>query len=235
MEQLEKLGFNKNEGKIYVALLELGEAQAGQVSKKTQINRTTIYDSIERLIQKGLVTYIIKAGKKTFRPVDPQKILEKIKDEEKLVQEILPELDAKFKKFKDLEESNVYKGHKGIKSILNDILDHEEYIAYGSTGKFLELMKHDFIQFQRHKKKKKIKAKVILPNSARGSDSVKLAYTLFRFIPNEFSSPTTTFVYGDNTAIIVWSSTPIATVINSKQVSQSYLSFFKLLWRTATV
>ena len=79
MEQLERLGLNRNEAKIYLALLDLGEAQAGQISKKAQINRTTTYDSVERLIQRGLVTYVIKANKKVFQPVHPTKILEKIK------------------------------------------------------------------------------------------------------------------------------------------------------------
>ena len=44
--KLEKIGLNLNEAKIYLALLELGQAQAGYISKKTQINRTTVYDSI---------------------------------------------------------------------------------------------------------------------------------------------------------------------------------------------
>ncbi|MBI4152612.1 hypothetical protein HY495_02780 [Candidatus Woesearchaeota archaeon] len=231
MEQLERLGLNRNEAKIYLALLDLGDAQAGQISKKTQINRTTTYDSVERLIQRGLVVYVIKANKKVFRPVPPQKILEKIKEEEKIAQDILPELEARFKQNKEKEDSNIYKGHLGIKSILNDILSFTEYVAFGSSGKFLELMKHDFVQFQKQKKEKKIKARVILSKSSKTSESVKLAYTNFRFIPDEFSSPTTTFVYGENTAVIIWSTTPIATVIKSKQVAQSYLNYFKLLWK----
>ena len=71
---LGKLGFNQSEAKIYLALLDIGEAQAGQISKKTQINRTTVYDSIERLIGKGLVTFVIQANKKAFQAVSPDKI-----------------------------------------------------------------------------------------------------------------------------------------------------------------
>ena len=187
MERLERLGLNRNEAKIYLALLDLGEAQAGQISKKTQINRTTTYDSVERLIQRGLATYVIKANKKVFQPVPPQKLLEKIKEEEKIAEDILPELEARFKQTKEKEESNIYKGRQGIKSILNDLLNLKEYVAFGSSGKFLELMKHDFVQFQKQKEEKKIKARVILSKSSKTSESVKLAYTTFRFIPDEFS------------------------------------------------
>src|SRR3989344_4644912 len=97
IENLEKIGFRRTEASIYLTLLELGEAQAGELSKKTQINRTTIYDALERLLEKGLVTYIIQAHKKVFRPIAPAKILENIKEQERIAQEMLPELSVLYK------------------------------------------------------------------------------------------------------------------------------------------
>ena len=123
-EKLQKIGLNKNEVKIYLTLLKLGSAQAGKISKEAQINRTTTYDGLERLIEKGLVTYIIEANKKVFRPVSPQIILDQLKEKQKIVEETLPELNKLFKESKEKEESNIYKGRKGIKSILNDILNY---------------------------------------------------------------------------------------------------------------
>ena len=233
MEQLEKLGLNPNEAKIYLALLDLGEAQAGEISKKTQINRTTIYDTIERLLEKGLVTYVIQANKKVFRPVAPEKILEKIKEQESIAKEVIPGLQARFTAVKEQEESEIYKGRKGIKAILQDILKCKEYVAFGSQGNFLEVMEYDFIAFQRRKKELKIKARVILSDSSRKSEAVGKAESNFRFIPNQFSTPTTTFIYGSCIAIIVWSAVPIATVIKSKEVAKGYKNYFELLWKQA--
>jgi len=230
---LEKLGLNPNEAKIYLALLDLGEAQAGQLSKKVLINRTTIYDTIERLLEKGLVTYVIQANKKMFRPVPPEKILEKIKEQENIAKEILPDLQARFCAVKEQEESEIYKGRKGIKAILQDILKCKEYVAFGSRGNFLEVMEHDYIVFQRRKKELKIKARVILSDSSRGSDTVRKAESNFRFIPNSYSTLSSTFVYGNQIAIIVWSVVPIATVITSKEVAKSYKNYFELLWKQA--
>ncbi len=235
MEQLQKLGLSFTEAMVYEALLELGEGQAGKISKKTQINRTTIYDSLERLLKRGLITYVIKSNKKIFQPISPDRLLELIKEQELIAKEILPQLKAKFRKQNEVENSVIYHGRKGIKTILGDILHYQEYIAFGSSSQFLNLMKHDFVQFQKQKKVKKIKAKVILANSARTTESVKIAYSVFRFIPDEFSSLTTTFVYGNYTAIIVWGLTPIATVIKSQLVANSYKNYFQLLWKTAKV
>jgi|SRR3989344_4536274 len=231
--ELKRLGLSTNESRIYLVLLELGQAQAGEISKKTQINRTTTYDAIERLIKKGLVSYVIQANKKSFKPTSPNKFIENLKEQERFVEKILPELNSLYKSSKEAEETNTYKGRKGIKSILQDILKCKEYVAFGSAGKFLDIMKHDFIIFQKRKKELRIKSRVILNESSRKTETVKLAYTNFKFIQDEYSVPTTTFVYNNQVAIIIWAEIPVATVIKSKDVAESYKNYFELLWKQA--
>src|SRR3989338_6893554 len=111
--KLQKIGLSLSEAKIYLALIRLGSAQAGRISKESQINRTTVYDSIERLIEKGLVSYVIEANKKVFKPVAPKIILEQLKEKEKITEDILPELNQIFTESKEKEESNIFKGRKG--------------------------------------------------------------------------------------------------------------------------
>lgn len=235
IKKLEDAGFNKNEAKVYLALLNTGASQAGKISKESQINRTTIYDTLERLIEKGLVTFVVEANKKVFSPVSPRQILDRLKQTEKSFQEILPELSTTFEESKDREESSLFKGRKGIRSILQDILNCKEYVAFGSSGKFLEVMKHDFELFQKQKRISNIKARVILSESSRNTEQVRSAYARFKYIPNQFSSPTTTFVYSQKTAIIIWGDTPIATLISSKEVANSYKRYFDLLWKKAAL
>ena len=232
-EKLTRLGFTNTEAKVYLILLELGQAQAGLISKKSQINRTTTYDTLERLLKKGLIKYTIQANKKVFKPVNPEYILTYLKEQEKSAQEILPELNRLYKIKEKKEEFNLYQGRKGIKSILQDILKYKEYVAFGSSGKFLEIMKYDFLNFQKRKKELGIKSRIILKESGRNSESVEESYSSFKFIPNEYSAPTTTFVYGNYIAIMVWSEIPIATVIHSTEVAESYLHYFEFLWRIA--
>lgn len=232
-DKLQRLGLNRNEAKIYLALLEIGEAQAGRLSKKTQINRTTTYDSLERLLEKGLISYSLQAGRKVFQASSPEKLMENIKEQEHAAGEIIPELQQIYRSFKIKEESHMHQGRKGIKSILHDILKCKEYIAFGSSGRFLEIMKHDFLAFQRRKKEQSIKARVILNKSARKSETVSFAYTQFRYIPDSYATPTSTFVYGDYSAIIIWGENPVAIVINSRAVAKSHRSYFELLWKLA--
>jgi len=233
IKDLQEIGLARNEATIYLLLIEKGPLMAGNISRYTLINRTTVYDTIERLVEKSLVKYTLSANRKVFSAVKPNTLLDQAKERQDKIKEILPELNKIYSSSSKDEQSNIHKGRKGIRSVLNDILNYESYVAFGSSGRFIEIMKHDFEMFQRKKKEKEIKARVILAESSRGTKQVLISHSRFRFIHDKFSAPTTTFVYGYNTATIVWSSVPIATVINSKEVSQSFKGYFELLWKTA--
>ena len=75
-DALTEVGFSKNEAKVYFALLRLGASTAGVVAAHANIHRTNVYDALERLIEKSVVTYIYKGNKKYFEAVNPSQILE---------------------------------------------------------------------------------------------------------------------------------------------------------------
>ena len=56
---LEDLGLSKREAKAYLALLELGSTTVGEIIKKTDIPSSKIYEVLDRLMKKGLVSYVI--------------------------------------------------------------------------------------------------------------------------------------------------------------------------------
>ena len=77
---LKEFGLTENEAEVYIILLRLGYASASEIAEKTQIHRINIYDILERLQERGLVSYS-KAGKrKQYGAVDPKRILEMEKE-----------------------------------------------------------------------------------------------------------------------------------------------------------
>ena len=98
------LGLTKNEAKVYLCLLELGNTQVGQITEKSGIHRRNVYDSISRLMEKGLLSSVIVNNKKLFSPVNPKRFLElidekgyELKDLKKKFSEIMPELELMAK------------------------------------------------------------------------------------------------------------------------------------------
>lgn len=231
-EQLQKLGLSSNEAKIYSILLKEGSMQAGEINRRINLNRTTIYQVLDKLIEQGLISYTNNGKIKVFQASSPKRLISLQEEKKKLAQNILSNLENISKPIK--EKVAVYQGRKGIKTIMGEILECKEYVSFGSSGEFLDYMKHDFYLFQKEKEERKIKSKVIIGKSKKNTEIVNGSHADFRFIKDEYFGPTTIWVYENKVAIIIWSIEPIATLIQSEKLSKTYLSYFSLLWDNAS-
>lgn len=235
---LQKFGLGQSEAKVYLSLTELGVSLAGDITKKANINRSNCYDALQRLIEKGLVSYVIKSNKKYFQAETPKKFLELIQEEknqleekEKEIKEILPQLIEKIKISAEEPEATIYKGKKGIKSIFEDILKYKEYLVFGSSGKFKEILDPFFSQFQKRVRENKIKCKLIVSETVRGTDILTHAET--RYLPEDYITLISTIVYGDKVAIISWTDNPVGFLIKDKKCADSYRIYFNFMWKIA--
>jgi len=120
---LEDFGLSEAEAKVYLALLEIGSTLAGPIIKKTCLHRGTTYQILQRLIDKGLVSFVIKSGKRYFEATHPNRFLEILKEKEEKIQEILPSLIQKKQLSKEKQEVNVYSGYNGIKTVCENMLE----------------------------------------------------------------------------------------------------------------
>src|SRR3989338_5967902 len=128
-EVLTKIGLTNNEVKVYLDLLGMWSTSAGDLIKKVELHRTAVYDILERLIEKGLVTYVIIGRIKHFEVVETRQLLDYIEhqkdeldDHKKEIEKILPELSMKRKLSKESQEATIFKGKKAVKTIAEDVL-----------------------------------------------------------------------------------------------------------------
>lgn len=236
---LLQLGLTGNEADIYLALLELGPSQVSKIVEKTRINRTNIYDRIERLISKGLVSYVIKNNRKNFYAAKPERIMryleekeDQIQDEKEALRSILPELEQ-IQPASSGETVEVYEGKEGLKTILEDIIRTKQNIlTYGSEGNFSQVLRHYFKHYLKRLEKSGIKMKVIF-NHDDSKKPFSWGFAQVRYIQKEFKTPTETTIYGDKVAIFLLREKPKAILITSKAIADSYKTHFNLLWGIA--
>lgn len=236
IKTLQQAGLTKTEAKIYLVLLDLGSALAGEITKRSELNRTIVYYSLEKLIEKGLVTYVTEANRKVFKSVNPNRLIEILKEKEKNIQKILPELKTRFETIKTESEATIFRGKKGLKSVFEDILrTNKDYLIFGAEGRFKEVFPAYSIHWDNKRVKQKIKVKVIYNEKIKKKRKGKLKLVRMRFLPKNLDFPSTTQIYGDKVSIMVWSNPPYAFVIKSKEAVKSYTHFFNLLWKTANL
>src|SRR3989338_8371900 len=89
---LERVGLSKGEIEVYLVLLKLGSSLVSKVAQETGLHRTNIYDTLEKLREKGLVSYVIKENMKYYSSSNPDKLLDYVKEREAEIMSILPEL-----------------------------------------------------------------------------------------------------------------------------------------------
>jgi HTH-type transcriptional regulator, sugar sensing transcriptional regulator len=234
---LEEIGLSKNEASIYLALLDLGSATATKIAERSKLHRTNVYDSLERLVKKGLVSYISKGETKYFTAAEPENFVGLLKQKEQNLADILPQLKLSRKLAEKKDSAHVYEGMAGIRAITEDILatipEKGEVLTFGNPKNVSDLMK-SFIDLY-HKRRMEKKITQIHIYNENSKDRIKLLnampYTKAGYLPKEYDSPSSTTIYGNKVAFFIWSEPPLGIVIESERMAESYRKYFQLLWR----
>jgi len=235
-EILEQVGFSRNEAKVYLALLELGSSTAGDISKKSKVHRTNVYDALEGLGKKGAVAHFSKNDIKYFEAVDPESLLNLLHEKELALESIMPQLKLTHQFVSLKTDAYVYEGVKSVKAILDKFLEKKEPIfVYGIPKEALPKMQSFIVHYH----KKRIAAKIAM-NHIYNDDAMQrieylnsLPYTEARHLPKEFNSPVSTNICGDEVVLVVWQDPVFAIQIKNKEMANSYKKYFEILWGIA--
>jgi len=227
---LENLGLSDGEIKVYLALLKLGSSPVSKIKEESELHRTTIYDFIEKLINKGLVSYSIENNVKFYSAMHPSKLMDFIKEKEVGLKEILPELISLSEQHKEEIKIEILRGKGGFKTLLNLILRvRKDTHAYGiDETVFRKNFPIDIKHFLKQEQKLGMKEKLITFKDTEFT--YPEPHMEYRFFDKKFFSPTPWFAFGDYVAIMIWDPLTII-LIKSKELSGGFYKHFNLLWK----
>lgn len=236
LSKLKSVGLTENESRVYSVLLELGSKTAGMVSKKTSLHRRVVYDTMDRLIKKGLVGYMVENRTKVFSVSNPKRFLEIVKEKENEINDILPSMMEIFNstKEKQEEETLFFKGEAGLKSVFEDQLsENKEILIIGASKVAYEGLEFYFHWFDKKRANAKIKTKIIFNKEVEGKHP-KILFSEIKYLPEKYSSPVAVNIYGDKVAIILWNKeNPFAVLIKQKEIADGYRKHFDMIWKVA--
>ena len=87
---LENAGFSKAEALVYIALLRIGKTKSGNVIKHTGLQSSVVHNSLNSLIEKGFVNYVLENKLKSYSALSPKLIEEFIEQKKQEFKKILP-------------------------------------------------------------------------------------------------------------------------------------------------
>jgi HTH-type transcriptional regulator, sugar sensing transcriptional regulator len=242
-QTLKDLGFTDGEVKVYFALVKLGSTTVGPIIDEAQVSNSKVYTLLEKLIKKGVVSYITKGKTKYFQASPPKSLLGVVKKKEEEITKIKGSLGEVIRyieenKERTKEEARIYKGYDGMKNAWSEaaksIPKGGKYYFFSKGYGEDQYLKSFFRNLSSELKKKKVKI-VGLANRREGKHYEqfykKLGYNM-RYTDHNWPADTT--IVGDFLLIFVWSKdVPTVYSIQSKILVGSYKGFFKELWGRA--
>jgi sugar-specific transcriptional regulator TrmB len=118
---LLNLGFSEKEAEVYLALNSYGASPASTVSRVTKIKRTSVYDALNSLISKNLVTSFRQGAYTYFVIDDVSKLLYQEREKTRIAERVVNDL-----KTANLNQAGVqvsyFVGEEGYRELYEDVL-----------------------------------------------------------------------------------------------------------------
>lgn len=243
---LEEIGLTQGEAKVYLALLETGTSATGQIAKQAQVHTSKVYPILDRLLQKGLATFIISNGVRHYSASDPQQLMafmdEKrrtLEEQERQAAQRIPQLILRQKMQGAHQSAAVFEGIKGIQTLFETMLDEwnpeEGYLVFSPGDEYMgEELNRFFLKHHLNRIEHGVTVKVIALKSQRGYYTKKyrgVKNMIFKY--TDHALPAGINIVHNKVSTLIWRPIPSAFVIESPYVAKEYREFFKRVWDDA--
>jgi HTH-type transcriptional regulator, sugar sensing transcriptional regulator len=235
---LQKTGLTQKEARVYLALLELGKADIGDISRLSGLKRPIIYIIIEELLKKGCVTQLPDKKVNTYQAIDPLVILSQLKTTAKYFSEMIPFLHSLSNKGKKRPKLHFIEGRGNVWKNLTETIQEKEgfYISsYSKINKFYPNSINDFIN-KEHKIFNQVRGRHIIPDNeediALGKELTKVKQ-LVRILPKKEDVGMDFALYKNRLSITLFEENPFAVTIESEELAKSLRTIFEVVWENS--
>jgi len=242
---LEAAGLTKSQAIVYLTLLELGQTKIGIVIEKTALQSSVVHNTMNRLIELGLVSFVLAGKIRHYQVADPEVFLnyldrrkEEIEEQKKSIQELLPRLHLIREESKKKPEVEVYKGKKGFQTAY---IEEYEKLPQDGEMNFFALPEESFLESATvHIVWNKLNQILFEKNctiKGIGSLSVKKNWEehyshknyAFRYLKENF--PWDVNIFEDCVILSLWGEEPIAIKIKDKIFRDNAYTYFQEKWK----
>ncbi len=246
---LKNVGLDEYEAKSYLTLVNNGAMSILDLSNKSGLKRTNLYNVLQSLEEKGLVRKLTDKKATKYFPNSPREVYNLIELKENQLSStkntfdlLINNLQSQYNLISHKPTITYFEGLKGLQKLYEDILD---------TGKDICIVRSIFddkrkdvdriIQKQiAEQVKRGIKAKVIGPPEPESKNIYlnydKLRLTEERFITRvPFSVSAQIIIYGNKTAIATIKNDIIITLIDNVDTTSTFRVLFDFIWEYSKV
>ncbi len=247
-EKLISFGLTLRQADIYLSLLEKGIQSPLELSRLTNINRTTLYRELEELKEKGLIEEIVEEHRIRFSASDPKNLELLLTKKETELQKLKIDLPSVLSQLPPTTLTSPttrivsFRGKSGLQQLLWNVLKAEkEHIGYGYTDwnesvgrEFAEKLRQECVD--RNISSREIQNSTAI-NYQPYTDN-KIYQTKFyscRYIsPKTLDIKHDTYIYNDVFAFCSFYQGELFGVeIHNAEIAKTQKQIFEILWKMA--
>lgn len=244
-EDLIKLGLTKNEARVYLSLLSIGETSVGNIINDLKFHRQIIYNALDSLEKKNMVIRSQRNEINHYKIADPKLIIENIIKKELIAKRLSENIEQEIKKTKKEHEINIYEKQETIQNFY--IQKYKKmtkrgtfYVLSSLPEDFINLVGKDFFydEYAKIRDTKKIKSKHIgIEKNREIFKSIKKEVGFIkreiRYVSNEILGPISLNIFDDSVVFINSKKEKFIIEIKNKEIRDSYKEHFDMLWKIA--
>lgn len=241
IKKLELFRLTNGESRVYLALLN-GESIKSGIIRESGVSSSIVYEILEKLVKKGLVSYITNNGVKTFQAKNPDMLLsieeEMLKKKKQIAKKIFPLLKQKKKENSKFVFASVYNGVDGFKNMLNDIEQEfnkgqiKDWLACGITAFKRDIFNRLWIKWHTNKRPKYgVKTKFIFSEKETDYTKKLSSVPLSESKYISLLTPTCITVTGDMVLIMKYTKEPRFFLIKDNDIAKTFRELFGVQWR----
>lgn len=238
IQELQHLGLDEKEAKVYLAALEFGPTTVAKLAQKSGIKRTSIYEFLPDMLARGILATTASGKRTLYTSINPRELNLLIEKQQKTLQDVIPELLLLAKKGPQKPKIRFFEGTEGLKQVWNDTLNQpegSEVLFIAVWGETFDVLPKSFLnKYILQRKQKNIKVRCIVPHdkdavTGKKNDANELRETLI--VPKkDLPIKTKLNIYGDKIALLSFGDEKISLIIESQQIANMMRSIFNLLW-----
>lgn len=240
----KEFGLKEDHLKIYKASLEWGETTISNLSYKSKVPRSTVYELIGPMISLGLVKVSLKNETKLYSPADPEVLYELLEKKNSEITELISVTKNRMKELKAIQNVSKKKpkiylleGGEGVKQAYEMTLNTEEVLVQCLTDDYGDVPSSYFEDyFDRFFLKSNVRSKEILRENEDDEYLEKYGSkkNLQIRVPVEGETSTDFMVFDDKVIFVSFvKGGSYALVVEDSKVASCMRNLFNQAWETA--
>lgn len=240
IDQLNQLGLNGRQSKVYLALLQLGSAGAIELAKSTRLKHPTVYDVLDVLKEKGLAVESIVDNRKVYTAGDPSELQAAEDRRQNALDRILPDLKALYLAGEKRPRIRVYDEAPGYLKVHEELLTVKsgEYFYFGSVREMFQLNTEETLrEFYRRRIERGIRSNAIrnynpdecaIDYMQPGEHNLRQVRYLPTLIAGDIAG---LYLYDGKIAVLSALKEKYAMIIESEELFRLLKTVWDLLWQ----